>query len=214
MTNAALNNDHLFTYGDYLKWPEDERWELIDGIAYNMTPAPSTLHQDILGEIIWQLRTILRGKPCRAFVAPFDVRLSKQGWKDQEVTTVVQPDIVVICDPSKIDKRGGVGAPEFIIEIISPSTAAKDQIVKTALYEKHGVREYWILHPFDAVLTMRTLDSTGHFKAPRIVELTDKVNVSALPGLEIDLEPIGLLCHADDPPRSPSPAQQSTEDSQ
>lgn len=194
MPNRAFDRPHLFTYGDYVKWPEEERWELIDGIAYNMTPAPSDLHQFLSAELMLQIGLFLRGKQCRVVSAPFDVRLPNAKEADDEVCTVVQPDILVVCDRSKIDKHGCRGAPDFIIEIISPSTGRKDQTVKTVLYEKHGVREYWILHPLDGLLTIRTLGEDGRYPAPRVVELKGTIAVETLPGLEINLDAVGALC--------------------
>lgn len=193
MTNTAFDHHHRFTYGDYLKWPENERWELIEGVAYNMTPAPSTVHQRIVGEIFTQLHISLKDKKCEPFIAPFDVRLPENDESDDLIETVVQPDVVVVCDPAKIDKRGCRGAPDFVVEVVSPSTAVKDQVTKTALYENHGVREYWILHPFDRLLTIRILDGNGRYPAPRMVELKENAPVHALQDVEIDLEPLGEI---------------------
>lgn len=193
MTNTAFDDHKHFTYGDYLKWPEDERWELIKGIAHNMTPAPSTVHQRLVLELGSQLRELLKGDKCEPFVAPFDVRLPENNETDDLIETVVQPDVVVVCDQAKIDKRGCRGAPDFVIEVVSPSTAVKDQVTKTALYEHHGVREYWIIHPIDGLLTIRILAENGRYPAPHMVELKDKVPVHALQELEIDLEPLGEI---------------------
>jgi Uma2 family endonuclease len=117
--STAFEHKQHFTYGDYLTWPEDERWEVIDGSAYNMTPAPSSLHQAISIELAAQIQSFLRGKKCRAFHAPFDVRLPDHpGEMNEKIKTVVQPDITVVCDPTKLDKAGCCGAPDFVIEII------------------------------------------------------------------------------------------------
>ena len=124
------------------------------------------------------------------FHAPFDVRFPKNDEADEDVASVVQPDIVVICDPSKLDERGCRGAPDFIVEILSPPTAAKDQIQKLDLYEKSGVTEYWIVHPADNTLTVRVLDADGSYGKPRIFEGKGKRHTSVLPGLEIDLDEI------------------------
>ena len=121
-----------FTYGDYRRWPEEERWELIGGEVYDMCPAPTRIHQDFVVELAIQIGSFLRDKPCRLYIAPFDVRLPEADETDDEVNTVVQPDVVVICDPAKLDDKGCRGAPDWIIEVLSPRTAVKDQIeVKT-----------------------------------------------------------------------------------
>ena len=188
MTQPAVP-DKKYTYGDYLGWPDEERWELIEGIPYNMTPAPSTFHQLIVVELLRQLSDFLFERDCLVFVAPFDVRLPEAQEADEEIITVVQPDIAVICDRAKLDERGCRGAPDMIIEILSPSTAAKDQIQKVALYEKHGVREYWTVHPGDRLVTVRLLGTEGRYGIPTIHEAKGRLTVQTLPGLEIDLEP-------------------------
>jgi Uma2 family endonuclease len=138
-----------FTYGDYRTWPEDERWELIDGVAYDMSPAPSRYHQKISGEFFYQFRSQLTEGPCQIYAAPFDVRLPEGDEADDDTVTVVQPDLVVVCDRNKLDDKGCKGAPDLIIEILSHSTASKDLHEKFKLYEKVGVKEYWIVHPLD-----------------------------------------------------------------
>ena len=136
-----------FTYGDYLRWSGDERWELIDGKA-SLIPATRRAHQAVVGELFRQISNVLiknglleSGGPCRAYVAPFDVRLPQANEADESIDTVVQPDISVICDPEKLDTLGCKGAPTWIIEVLSASTAVRDQILKRDLYARHGVRE-------------------------------------------------------------------------
>lgn len=158
-----------FTYGDYCRWPDDERWELIDGEAYAMA-APGLAHQTVVGEMFRQIANHLVGKPCRPFVAPFDVRLPRGNEADDDVTTVVQPDISVVCDPAKLDERGCRGAPDWVIEVLSPSTAAKDQIQKLTTYERAGVREVWLVHPTDHVVIVYTLSADGCYGKPAIHE--------------------------------------------
>lgn len=194
MTNTAFDHQKHFTYGDYRKWSNDERWELIEGIAYHMTPAPSTVHQDIVGEIFAQLHAALKNKQCRPYVAPFDVRLPEGDESDDLIETVVQPDVLVVCDKAKIDKRGCRGAPDFVVEVISPYTSVKDQVTKTALYERHKVREYWTVHPIDRLLTIRILGDNGSYPKSRIMELKDNVEIETLQGLKIDLDPLGEIC--------------------
>ena len=180
----------IYTYGEYYNWPEGERWELIEGIPYNMTPAPSIEHQRISGEFFRQISNFLFDKDCEVFSAPFDVRLPEGDEGDDEIITVVQPDISVICNPERLDNRGCRGAPDFIIEILSPATAGKDQIQKVALYEKHGVKEYWLVHPGDRLVTVRLLDNEGRYGIPKIQEAKGLAAVHTLPGLEIDLDAV------------------------
>ncbi len=197
MANTAFHQNQHFTYGDYLKWPEDERWELIDGVAYNMTPAPSRLHQEVSGEIFAQLHSRLKGKPCSVYAAPFDVRLPDGDESDSQISSIVQPDISVVCNQERLDKSGCRGAPDFILEIISPSTALKDQVTKTELYERHKVREYWIVHPFDQLLMIRVLGDNGRYATLKVTKLEGSVQVTAVAGLEIDLDLVGELCAAE-----------------
>lgn len=185
MPQTATKVGH-FSYGDYCRWPDDERWELIDGEAFAMAPAPSRLHQEFAVELTRQIANQLRDHPCRIYVAPFDVRLPKGDEADEQIDTVVQPDLAVICDPARLDDKGCRGAPNWVIEILSPYTAAHDQIRKCTLYECHGVREYWLLHPIDRILTIYRLGDDGTYAKPEMLELTGTTAVAAIPGLEID----------------------------
>ncbi len=175
---------HRFTYGDYCQWPDDERWELIDGEAYDMSPAPTRTHQQLVLEIGAQVLSHLRDNPCEVYVAPFDVRLPRADEADAEIDTVVQPDVAVICDPRKLDDAGCRGAPDWIVEVLSPSTAIKDQTKKRMLYERQGVGEFWLLHPVDRVLTIYRL-SDGAYGKPEVQGLTGETAVATLPGLMI-----------------------------
>jgi Uma2 family endonuclease len=175
----------VFTYADYYRWPEDERWELIDGEAYAMA-APSRAHQTVVGELFRQIANYLIGKPCQPFIAPFDVRLPNREEADDEVTTVVQPDISVICDPDKLDDRGCRGAPDWVIEVLSPSTAAKDQIEKLAVYERVGVREVWLVHPTDHVLSIYTQGENRRYGKPAIHETIGTLTPGLFPDLLIE----------------------------
>ncbi|WP_225892858.1 MULTISPECIES: Uma2 family endonuclease [unclassified Methylomonas] len=150
----ALKDRQQHTYGDYLQWPDDLRYELIDGDAYLMPPTPDLAHQDVAGEIYCQATNVLQGKPCRIFIGPVDVRLPKRDEADELIASVVQPDVLVVCDPTKLDKRGVRGAPDWVVEVLSPSTASHDQIKKRDLYQRAGVREYWLVHPIDRMLTI------------------------------------------------------------
>jgi len=173
------------TYGDYLTWPEDARYELIDGIAYAMSPAPTVSHQETAGAIYRQLDEQLDRTSCRALIAPLDVRLPHGDEADAAVDTVVQPDLLVVCDPARIDERGVRGAPDWIIEVLSPATAAHDQVLKRDLYERAGVREYWLVHPTDRIVTVYRLED-GRYGRPDIAELTGETAPQAVPGVVID----------------------------
>ena len=176
-----------YTYGDYLKWPDEERWEIIDGVPYLMSPAPSVDHQKISGETFRQFANYLVGKKCDVFNAPFDVRLPAADEKDEDIQTVVQPDIVVICDKSKLDQRGYRGAPALIVEILSPSTSKKDLSEKYDLYERCEVKEYWVVFPLDKVLDVYLPDEEGKYRKAGSYEKEDRVKPSIFDDLEIDL---------------------------
>ena len=180
----ALRQEKHYTYADYLTWPDDARYELIDGEAFLMAPAPLIEHQEVAGEVFRQLANQLDGKACRPYIAPVDVRLPRNDEADAAIDTVVQPDVLVVCDPSKIDRRGVRGAPDWVLEVLSPSTAAHDQIAKRRTYERAGVREYWLVHPGDRTLTVYALDN-GQYGRPEIYELKDATPVGVLPGVSI-----------------------------
>lgn len=181
---------NTYSYADYLQWPDDKRIELIDGVPFMMTPAPSRLHQQIVLELGRQFANFLKGKTCEVNIAPFDVRLSdKAGATDDEVFTVVQPDLVVVCNESKLDERGCNGAPDLVIEVISPSNVAHDYIRKMDLYEKSGVKEYWIVHPVDQIVMVYYLEG-GKYGRPKIYDRKNTVEVKSVSGLEIDFEKV------------------------
>jgi len=175
----------LFTYADYCTWPDEERWELIDGEAYAMSPAPARIHQEVVVALVSQIYGALGETTCRVYTAPFDVRLPHSDEADAAVETVVQPDIAVICDPSKLDEKGCRGAPDWIIEVLSSATAAKDQIRKRALYERHGVREYWLVHPIDRLLFLYRLGTDGYGK-PDILPTVGPSTPTVIPDLVVD----------------------------
>ncbi|MBA2410335.1 MAG: Uma2 family endonuclease [Gammaproteobacteria bacterium] len=184
MSSHALKHGH-YTYQDYCAWSDDERWELIDGQAYNMSPAPTRRHQDVVMELSRQIANFLRAHPCRVYTAPFDVRLPRAAEADAQIDTVVQPDISVICDANKLDDPGCRGAPDWIIEVLSPGTAAKDQIRKRELFQRHGVKEYWLVHPIDRILTVYKLE-TQEYGKPDIRATEGSTEVATIQGFEID----------------------------
>lgn len=173
--------DERHTYADYLTWDDGARYELIDGVPRLMSPAPSTAHQEVSGSIFLQIGNYLKGKPCKVFSAPFDVRLCPDGADD----TVVQPDISVVCDPSKLDARGCKGAPDMVVEILSPSTLRQDQFVKYHKYLAAGVREYWLVSPEARGVQVYLL--RGGEYVSRMYEGEDAVPVSVLDGCVIAL---------------------------
>lgn len=185
----AKKIEERWTYGDYLKWPNEERWELIDGVAYDMSPSPSRRHQEIVGELYRQISTYLLDKPCQVYVAPFDVRLPEADEAEEEIETVVQPDIVVVCETKKLDDRGCLGAPDIIIEILSPYTAKKDLITKYHLYERHQVKQYWIFDPVTEEAMIFKLKENKYVK-PEEYKKEEKIQVDIFKGLEIDLSTI------------------------
>jgi len=175
--SLVLKDEKRHTYGEYLSWSDDERYELIDGIAYAMGAAPVRMHQRLLGEMFRQIADALDDSDCEVDIAPFDVRLPERNEVDEEIINVVQPDLIVVCDRDKLDERGCRGAPDWVIEVLSPSTAGHDQILKLALYERHGVREYWLAHPADRIVTIYHLEN-GQFGRPTVHEM--KASLSAL----------------------------------
>lgn len=175
-----------YTYGDLRRWPEDERWELIDGEAFAMT-GPSWQHQLVCMNLGAQLLAHFRDRGCRVFPAPFDVRLPKGDEDNDAIQTVVQPDISVVCDKTKLDSRGCRGAPDLIVEILSPSTAARDHVTKRALYERHGVREYWLVHPLDRILMIYwRSEPGGGYMLAEPTSATGKLASPSFAGLEVD----------------------------
>ncbi len=183
-----MKAEHKWTYADYLTWPDDERWEVIDGEAYAMSPAPSRRHQEISGELFRQIANHLKGKSCKVYDAPFDVRLTDNPVQsDDEIQTVVQPDIVVVCDTEKLDDKGCKGTPDLLVEILSPSSAEHDLKVKFYLYQRVGVGEYWIVNQTDSTVMVFKLNSAGEYGRPDMYGPRDKVEVSLLGDLVIDL---------------------------
>ena len=186
-TKPAAATKETFTYGDYLNWSDEERWELIDGTPYNMTPAPSRSHQGISRELLKQFAVYLTGKTCKVYAAPSDVRLPKGNEKDEEIETVVQPDLVVVCEQQKLDEQGCKGAPDLIVEILSPHTAKKDLTIKFSLYERVGVKKYWIVDPGNKIVQVYTSGEDGRLGRPEIYTSDDQIKVGILLDLVIDL---------------------------
>jgi Uma2 family endonuclease len=187
MGNPLLAPEERFTYRHYKTWPDEERWELIEGHAWGMSPAPLRGHQGISGLLCRRIGNFLEGKPCKAYSAPFDVLLPASDEADEEVGTVVQPDIIVICDRSKLTPRGARGAPDLVVEIVSPRTAKKDYETKYHLYERHGVREYWIVDPGARAIHAWRLGADGRFGEEALYE-EGQLPSTVLEGFVVDLK--------------------------
>jgi len=183
MSNLAYRFEEV-TYRDYFYWDDDKRYEIIDGIAQMMT-SPSLVHQTISGDLMVAIWTFLKGKPCQVLTAPFDVRLFPR--EDLSDTTVVQPDILVVCDPAKLaDGKACKGAPDLVIEIMSDSSAIMDRKVKAEKYREAGVKEYWIVNPEGLSILVNVL-TDGHYAS---TTYRDSVPSTVLPGLTIDLQTV------------------------
>ena len=189
--STAQKLSDKFSYADYLTWPDDERWELINGAPYNMTPAPKPRHQRVQRRLTRIMDNFLAGHKCELFPSPFDVRFPPEPKAaDDAVDTVVQPDISVICDESKIDDHGCVGPPDVVAEIVSEETGGRDETIKLRLYEEHGVREYWIVNPWDATVRIYNLDEHGKYGFPRLVTKLEIAESGAVEGLTVNLNDV------------------------
>ncbi|QQK75308.1 Uma2 family endonuclease [Salicibibacter cibarius] len=176
-----------FSYRDYATWAEEKRIEIVGGEPYDMTPAPSRKHQYTSKQLFAALNDYLSGDPCEAYYAPFDVRLFAEDRADDQVFDVVQPDLVVVCDPDKLDDAGCKGSPDVIIEIVSPSSIKMDKKVKRHLYEKAGIKEYWIIDPIHAYIEVYTLENEKYGK-PLFYSKEDHLKSALFKDLKIDLE--------------------------
>ena len=179
----ALPEYERYTYADYCTWGDDERWEVLDGVPYAMA-SPSRRHQEISGQFNRLIGNFLVGNPCEVFAAPFDVRLNIDSGDD----TVVQPDILVVCDLSKLDEKCCIDAPDLVVEIVSPSTAYLDRVIKFKRYLQAGVREYWIVDPDSRSVSVNILKNGEYVAAAYGSE--DAVPVHVLKGCIINLPEI------------------------
>ncbi|PRY86521.1 Uma2 family endonuclease [Mongoliibacter ruber] len=179
----------LYTYADYLTWQMDEMVELIKGKIFKQAAAPRRIHQEISGKIFNNLYNYLEKKPCKVYAAPFDVRLPVKSKQNEDIDTVVQPDICVICDYDKLDELGCVGAPDLVVEILSPGNNKKELQNKYEVYEESGVKEYWVVHPNECTLIIYTLID-GKYSASKIFTHGDKVASQAVAGFVLDLEEV------------------------
>ena len=177
--------EERYSWSDYLAWPEGERYELIDGVAYAMSPAPRRRHQEISGEIFRQTANALWGTSCRVYDAPFDVKLSTD--EDDDAPTVVQPDITVTCDRAKLTQQGMTGPPDLVVEIVSPDSGLIDRRRKFELYERFGVREYWIVDQDEKVVEVWTLENDRSYRRSGVFGPEDTVTATAVQDLVVSL---------------------------
>lgn len=179
MNSVPKQYQQHFSVADYLGWPDEERWELIDGVPYNMSPAPSIKHQTVAGRVFSRLEQFLKGKPCKPFIAPVDVVLSEHD--------VVQPDLLVVCQPEKVGEKAIHGAPDLVVEVLSPSTALKDMREKKALYERAGVREYLVIDPLENYVQRFFLGGDGRYGHAEVFGGDEELPLLSLPELVLPL---------------------------
>ena len=178
-----------YTYADYLTWQMEEMVELIKGKVFKQAAAPRRIHQEVSGKIFTKLFLHLEKQSCKVYSAPFDVRLPLKSKKNEDIDTVVQPDICVVCDPDKLDELGCVGAPDLVVEILSPGNNKKELQNKYEVYEESGIKEYWVIHPNECTLIIYTLVD-GKYYASKIFTHGDKVTSQAVKGFVLDLEEV------------------------
>lgn len=177
MAHPELKMDERYTWDDYQSWPDDERYELIGGEAHAMAPSPVSEHQDIALMLALKMKAHFAGKKCRVMIAPLDVKLSDED--------VVQPDLLVVCNPAQIRKHIE-GPPELVIEIVSPSSAKIDRIIKPELYARFGIQEYWIVTPFPCMVEIFRLQGDRYVFWKGFTE-TDVLTSPGFPDLQIEL---------------------------
>jgi Uma2 family endonuclease len=195
MDTLNLDLSKRYSYADYVTWMDDVRRELFDGFIKLMTPAPSRKHQRISIKLTRIIDVFLDNKTCEVYHAPSDVRFpkNKDSKSDKQVYTVLQPDLYIVCDLSKLDDRGCLGAPDMIIEIVSAQNSKRDIKDKFDIYQEHGVREYWIVNPNDENVTVFVLDDHSKFKFAGMYAGDDKIPVNIFNGdLKIDLTEVFL----------------------
>jgi Uma2 family endonuclease len=191
MNNIVENK--LYTYAYYKNYPENERVEIINGQIYAMVAAPTRIHQKIIMELSTIINNYIKSNkgPCEVYSAPFDVMLNDSKNLD-DCRNIVQPDISVICDRNKLTDKGCLGAPDMIVEVVSPFNTSSDYVRKLNLYEHYKVREYWIVNPMKETILVYILDDTMQYAAPENYTFKDKIKVGIYDTLEIDFDSLGL----------------------
>ena len=191
----ALNpiENKIYTYDDYLKFADNEIVEIIDGRISAMSPAPSRIHQELIMEISAEIRNYIKSNngKCKVYPAPFDVVLVSENQNATDSKNIVQPDISVICDKSKLTDKGCTGSPDMIVEIISPFNPSKDYVRKLNLYEQFKIKEYWIVNPMKKNILVYTLTDNG-YNMPDMYTFNDKVKVNIYNDLEIDFKSFNI----------------------
>lgn len=182
MELSSLDRNKTYTFADYYKWDFPERVELINGKIYEMMAAPSPYHQEIAGDLYDPIKQFLRDKACKVYFAPIDVYLPLNSKND----TVLQPDICVVCDLSKITRKGCIGAPDIVAEILSPGNSVKEMKIKYDAYEEAGVKEYWVIVPANLLFMVYRLIN-GKFEQEPVKTVGDVITTSVLPGFSLNL---------------------------
>jgi Uma2 family endonuclease len=181
-----LDLNKRYTYAEYLTWQFKERVELLKGYIFRMSPAPNLKHQRISGDIHGELYIFLKGKSCRTFSAPFDVRLPVS-LKKGKTDTVVQPDITVVCNPNILDKQGCNGTPDLVMEILSPGNSKNEMREKFDIYQEAKISEYWLIHPVDESVIVYTLNEEDKYIGSRLYMEDDLVASKVIEGFKLDL---------------------------
>lgn len=179
-----------YSYANYLNWLFEDRVELIKGKVFRMSPAPSRIHQEAFGRIFTPFSNFLKGENCKVYAAPFDIRFPKGSKADKDIYTVLQPDICVICDLSKLDDRGCIGAPDLVVEILSPGNNKTELLHKYKVYEEFGVKEYWVVSTAEKTVLIYTLNSSGKFVPSKLFALSEEITSLVLPGFKLSLDDI------------------------
>lgn len=190
---SQLDVNRTYSYADYLTWQFSEMVELIKGKISLMSPAPNVKHQDISINLSSLLHGYFKHKKCRVYAAPFDVRLydrKKSILVSQDIHTVVQPDLCVICNHELLDEQGCNGAPDWIIEIVSKGSRQKDIKIKYQLYQESGVTEYWLVYPYEQMVHQFVLDQNGHYQLKAMYVSPDTVSSHLFPELAVDLKEV------------------------
>jgi len=188
---TLLEPTATYSYADYIKWTFQERVELIKGKIFKMAPAPSRKHQKISMNLSGIIAPFLKDKPCEAYHAPFDVRLPNDlSDEANNIYSVVQPDLCIICNHAILDAQGCNGAPDIVIEILSPGTKQKDLNQKYALYEENRIKEYWVIYPIEEVVHLHTINESGKYASPTQYTLDSAITSPTLPHLKIKVSDI------------------------
>lgn len=185
-----MDAEKIYTYEDYYKLDDGLRYEVYYGKIYAMSPAPIAKHQRLQSIINTIFESYLKGKKCKVFPTPFDVRFIDYNENGKNIDCVLQPDLSIVCDKSKIDRRGCIGAPDLVVEILSKGTSQRDTQTKFDIYEKYGVKEYWIVYPNDEIISVYKLNKDAEYGKPKIYTYEDKIKVGIFPDLELDLRDV------------------------